>query len=155
MRPKPMRPSISIQAKTWLRIEMSARVEPVAMSFGSSSTGSFRSESSRLSSDMIDLLRGGAGGAGRDRGSGGDLDFHSLGEAVGSLDHDLLSWRDAGQDLDASVSRAYAELERPHPCLGAVDHVGHEAALAGHHRRLRHDHRVGLRLRGEIDFREE
>jgi hypothetical protein len=46
MRPNPMRPSISIQAKTWLRMEMSASVEPVAISFGSS-----------LSSVIVPLLR--------------------------------------------------------------------------------------------------
>ena len=91
--PKPMRAIISIHAKTWLRMEMSARVIPVAIFL----TSSFLLVLS--SSRSAPAWRGCLG---RRRGHHA-CDVDAVREAVGALDHHRLLRLHSGQDLDDPV----------------------------------------------------
>ncbi len=55
--PNPMRANMRIQAKTWLRIEMSARVIPVAIWWGSSSGSAARRRSSLMAAPYFERRR--------------------------------------------------------------------------------------------------
>ena len=139
-----MRANIRTQAKTWLRIEMSARVIPVAICLTSSFSGHHRVR-----------LRCTGDGAGAGLQGGHGLDLDTVGEAVGALDHHRLLRLDPGEDLDGPVPGAQADLDRTQVRLALVHHVGHEALLAGLDRALGHDQRVLAGFAGEGHLGEE
>src|SRR5260221_1158665 len=134
--PKPMRANIRTHAKTWFRIEMSARVEPVAISAATSGTS------------FMGLLR-------RDRQRGHRLHVGSVRQAVRAFDDHRLLRLDSREDLHHPGPRAKADLDGPEVRLALVDHVGHESLLAGLDRPLWDDQGVFLRLAGQADLADE
>ena len=107
--PNPMRAIIRIHAKTWLRIEMSARVIPVAIFWGSSSGSGVRRVSSLIAAPYFAAAAGGAGSrpppAAPPRD---DLDRDPVGEPVGALGHHRLARLQAREDLHDARARPQA-----------------------------------------------
>ena len=119
--PNPMRANIRIHAKTWLRIEMSARVIPVAILRGSSSGSAPVACSSLMAAPYFAAAPATGGLAARRPrlGPRHDLDRDPVGQPVGALGHHRLARLQAGEDLDDARARPQALLDGPQLRLAA------------------------------------
>ena len=108
-----MSAAISIQAKTWLRMEMSASVLPVAICRDVLRLGSTRFAVlvAHCASPMA-----GAAGAGA-RAALRDLDRDAVRQPVGALHDHHLAGLDAREDLHDAGARAQADLRRAQRAL--------------------------------------